>query len=499
MSRSDSDKKTTQKKNYGKIGFLLAGCMLAVFVIWIVQRKNAATITPPDLETDVSQESSAPNIICETLTEVTTVSEETVIQENAEQELTGSFTVIYQGQESNNVFELRYCDEIYNKDGIQVYAKYLDWMLLPESFPYNQYVLYIQTPQEQAQIYPVKEFLVDTEQGKLYAKIADDEGFESVQCISLAETSGHILDSQREILNAGQAEIMLCDTYSGDMKNVSNDVQAYFSNITVELTGTDGAGILYGETGGIKKLTGQRYYVDWEIDPSDDSQRVTPCSLKQYDTVEDHEIFAESSRIFDQIEQGDWSSVKPIEGKEYLWGDSEDEWLRVDVNGDGLPELVNGFVVAEMPEYENGKKISISSIFAYHDKMAELVYVDVNDGMEYLFIAGNGNLVYEWSVSGGPGTDVARLCQFDLKWNREYLDTLVRYIFPEGDEAFSEYYREYYPDTYGVGGEGVYYLRERRKTEEELAHNEDGTYTVREYLAENQFMDAYKKMTGWDF
>ncbi len=25
------------------------------------------------------------------------------------------------------------------------------------------------------------------------------------------------------------------------------------------------------------------------------------------------------SRMFDQIEQGDWSCVKPIEGMEYLW------------------------------------------------------------------------------------------------------------------------------------------------------------------------------------
>ncbi|MDE7202268.1 MAG: hypothetical protein K2O91_10300 [Lachnospiraceae bacterium] len=497
---SKSDKENIQKKNYGKIiGFGLIGCgMLTVFIICIIVHKTtSATINTTDLETDVSLVTN--NAAYWSLTEETAISDETVIQENTEQELAGSFTVTYQGQKSDHVFELRYCDQIYNANGIQVYAKYLDWVLLPESFPYNQYVLYIQTPQEQVQLYPVKDFLVHAEQGTLYTKIAGNDGFESVQCISLMEKSDHILDSQREILNAEQAEKMLRDTYGRKSENVFAEVQMDFSNVTVELTGTESAGILYGETGGVKTATGQRYYVDWEIDTSDNRQRVTPCSLKQYDPINDCEIFADSSRIFDQIEQGDWSCVKPIDGMEYLWEYRESEWLRADVNGDGLPELINGFVIAEMPEYENSKKISISCIFAYQNKVAELVYADVNDGMEFLFIAGNGNLVYEWSVSGGPGTDIARLCQFDLKWNREYLDTLVRYDFPEEDESMSEYYQKNYPDTYGVGGEGVYYLRERRKTEKELEDNEDGKYTVREYLTRNQFLDAYKKMTGWDF
>ncbi|MDE7268238.1 MAG: hypothetical protein K2N89_12300, partial [Lachnospiraceae bacterium] len=128
-----------------------------------------------------------------------------------------------------------------------------------------------------------------------------------------------------------------------------------------------------------------------------------------------------------------------------------------------------------------------------------LVYVDVNDGMEFLYIAGNGNLVYEWAVSGGPCTNIQRLCRFDLKWKKEYLDTLVRYNFPEDDGMAPEYYQEYFPDTYGVGGYGIYYLRERKKTEKELEHNEDGKYTVREYLTEEQFLKTYEEMTGWDF
>lgn len=175
----------------------------------------------------------------------------------------------------------------------------------------------------------------------------------------------------------------------------------------------------------------------------------------------------------------DRSDVKPIK-EQYLWGMDAEEWLRMDVNGDGMPELVGGWTIEELPDYEDLRKVEISVIFAYQDGMAEMVFVDVNDGMEYIFITAGGDLVYEWGVSGWPCTNIFRLCTFDLKWNKEYLDTLVRYRFTEYDEEEpKEYYQNYYPDTFGVGGSGTYCLRERPKTEEELKNNEDGKYNVR--------------------
>lgn len=268
--------------------------------------------------------------------------------------------------------------------------------------------------------------------------------------------------------------------------------------------GTGSAGVLKGEVGGIERATGQRYYADWEIDMDDGILTSELCVLKQYDPIKDKEMFENCSRIFDKIEQGDWSDVKPIK-EQYLWEMDAEEWLRMDVNGDGMPELIGGWVIEELPDYEDSRKIEISVIFAYQDGMAKMVYVDVNDGMEYIFITEKGDLVYEWGVSGGPATGVFRRCTFDLKWNREYPDTLVVYRFPEGleeEESFAgerEHYLEYYPDTYGVGGSGTYYLRERRKTEEELRHNEDGKYTVREYLTEEAFLKMFEDWTGWDF
>lgn len=414
-------------------------------------------------------------------------------EDAAEQEPSGSFRVTYQGQEAKNKIELRHCDKIYDADGIQIYVSFIYDLWVPETFPYNQYVLYIQTPHEQTQLYPIADFLVDKEQKMLYTKIKGDDGFECVQRLLLTEKDGSITDTQKELFNRKQAEQMLCDAF--------DKVESSFSNITVELTDTKSgsAGIVCGETGGIEKATGQWYYTDWEIDLSDNRQSVTPCTLKQYDPNTDREIFADSSKIFDQIEQGDWSSVKTIEELDHLWGSGGGEWLRMDVNGDGLPELITGWEMTGLGYDDGVHKMNITYIFTYRENAAELVYVDVNDGMEFLYIAGNGNLVYEWAVSGGPCTNIQRLCRFDMKWKKEYLDTLVRYNFPEDDGMAPEYYQEYFSDTYGVGGYGIYYLRERKKTEKELEHNEDGKYTVREYLTEEQFLMAYEEMTGWDF
>lgn len=460
--------------------------------------------------------------------------EEEAAQEAAarekENEPEGGFHVTYQGYEDERFIELRHCDCVYDADGIQIYAEYLYWLMVPETFPYNQYVLYIRTPQEELQLYPVKEFLVDEGHGILYTKIAGDDGFEKVQSMSFTGKGGPVLNSMQEIFDAEQAEEMLCGAYHEEMGNGADGGQALFSNITVELTevcaddaglleteagendaglsetgaGREDTGILKGEIGGIEKATGQRYYADWEVDMADGALSAVLCVPKQYGPVKDQETFADCDRIFDRIEQGDWSGVKSIE-EQYLWGMDAEEWLRMDVNGDGMPELVGGWTIEELPDYEDSRKVEISVIFAYQDGMAEMVYADVNDGMEFLFITADGELVYEWGVSGGPATSVFRRCTFDLKWNREYLDTLVRYRFPEEleeEETFEgerEYYREYYPDTYGVGGSGVYYLRERPKTEEELKHNDDGKYTVREYLTEEEFLKMYEDWTGWDF
>ncbi len=410
-----------------------------------------------------------------------------------EKEPEGSFQVAYGGYVSENPIELAHCDCVYDAEGIQIYAYYLYWLMVPESFPYNQYVLYVRTPQEEFQIYPVKDFLVDKPHGILYTKIAGNDGFECVKSLPFTKKEAPLLMLEEEVFNAEAAEKMLCDAYGGE---------ALFSNITVELTEMDayGAGILNGEAGGIEKSTGERCYVNWKSNPKSGNLTAEAYILKQYDPIKDKEELAACSQVFDEIEQGDWSHVRPIE-KQYLWGWDAEEWIRLDVNGDGMPELLGGwnFTIDDLTEYDNYVKKQISTIFTYRDGMAELVYVDDCDGMEYFFVTNDGELIYEWGVSGWPCTSVFRKSRFDPKWNVEYVDTIVRYRFEEYEEEEKAYFQEAFPDTYGVGGSGVYYLRERPKTEEELKRNQDGKYVVREYLTEEAFLKLYEDWTGWDF
>lgn len=241
----------------------------------------------------------------------------TAKQERDEAAVQGSgpedgFTVSYQGQEADNKIELRHCECVFDRDDIQIYAKYLYWLSVPETFPCDQYVLYIRTSEEELQLYPVKDFLVDEECGFLHTIIEGDNGFEKVQSMSFLGKDGSLQNSQREIFNLKQAEDMLCSAYGEVIENGREEGSFLFSNITVGLeeVSPDNTGILTGYIGGVERETGRHYYVDWEMDTEDGGLTSELCVLKEYDPIRDQEEFAACSRIFDRIEQGDWC-VKP--------------------------------------------------------------------------------------------------------------------------------------------------------------------------------------------
>ena len=409
----------------------------------------------------------------------------------------GSFMLTYNGQESTYELNLKTCEKEYEKDGIEIYSEYIYAGFAPLSFPDNQYVLLIHTPEEWRQIYPVKEFLIDEEQSALYLEFRDGKEPGSVQKISFADHTGNLWDSQSEILNDLEIEEMLCSAHHLQ----ENQAQGTFADLTVDLTKISleqDVKVITGEASAVYKETGKVYYVDWKINEETGDKTAEPCILKSYDARQDAEAFTECSREFDRIEEGDWSHVTYIEGLEYMWGMMEENWWRMDVNGDGMPELLSGVEYEE--NSESVKQVCL--IFAYQDGKVDLVYYDLNDWNEFLFIAENGNLIYEWNVSGGPKTSYYELCRFDEKWNREFLDALVLYYFYDGEDVKDwevEYYKEYFPDTYGIGGGGIYFLRARPKTEEELKNNGDGKFLAREYPTKEQWLEAYHEMTGVDF
>lgn len=505
--------KTGQKKNAGKRyghekdirkrGAMAAILFAAAAAVGIGNLDGEKEKAVWNLPTEILEQ--IPETVKTTLTTAETNAEEALENtrplENAkeQEEPEGSFQVAYQGNVSEYPIQLAHCDCVYDAEGIQIYAYYLYWLMVPSSFPYNQYVLYIRTPQEELQIYPVKDYLVDEAHGILYTKIVGNDGFESVKRLSFTEKNGSVMMPEEEVFDAEAAEKMLCDAYDRTEEKEAAGGEVLFTNVQVELTeiAAGGTGILYGEAGGIERTTGKRYYVNWKADTESGTLTAEAYILKQYDPIKDKEELAACSEVFDEIEQGDWSHVRPDE-KQYVWGAASEEWIRLDVNGDGMPELLDCWSY-DLPGYENARKRAVFSIFAYRDGMAERVYLDECDGMEYFFVTDDGAFIYEWGVSGWPCTNIFQKSRFDPKWNVEYLDTIVRYRFEEYEEEEIAYFQEAFPDTYGVGGSGVYCLRERPKTEEELKRNQDGKYVVREYLTEEEFVKMYEDWTGWDF
>lgn len=409
-----------------------------------------------------------------------------------------SFALTYDGQESDFIIYLKYCKEICAKDGIEAYSYLVDGFFVPESFPAGtQYVLLIHTAGEWLQLYPVKEFLVDEEAGDLYMEILYGGEPGKIQKVSLKGGKDDILASLGDVVSAREAENLLCSAH-----NLSRDGEREtWDGLWVRPLAwreDEGGRVVTGEIGGVYRATGKTYYADWELTVATGLNRAEPCVLKTYDGERDGAAFAECGRAFDKIERGDWSMVNRTENMDYVWENGGKDWWRVDVNGDGMPELLNGY------EYEEDSEIirQVDLIFTWREGAVDVVYYDWCDGMEFLFLAANDNLIYEWCVTAGPPTAYYERCRFDEKWNREALDILVMYDFYEDEywtERVAEYYRERYPDTYGTGGVGLYFLRARPKTEEEL--RDDGTdgYLAREYLTKEQWIDAYREMTGQDF
>ena len=402
------------------------------------------------------------------------------------------FVLTYQGTETKHFFSVTDCDCEYDKDGIFVCSKYISnryWV--DAQFPYFQYVLYIRTPSETVQIFPVKDFVIRQDTGMLYIVQEESDIFKAVRRIALKDSTKAVAALGEEILNG-----LDLDAAMGTAHKLSF-LGTGFSNLQFTFVKTkepEDIGILRGEASGIERATGERYYMEWAWEEDTKAETVTPCVLKVYDPQRDAEELERCAREFDRIEAGDWSDVRIDEEKEYLRGISGDEWSRVDVNGDGMPELISAYKIEE-------NKKAIVSVFAYEEGGARLVYADETDAMEYYFIGANGALVYETVSTALSG--VYAQCRFDEKWNYKRLWKLDIIRFPEDESCYSEEetarLRERYPESYGTFGSGTYFYRTRAKTATELQNNPDETYWVTELITKEEFFAAYTEMTGYDF
>lgn len=385
-----------------------------------------------------------------------------------------SFVLAFNGEKTDMVISLEDCTCEYNHDKVQIYSKLVtpyDWTSSTGFFKSAQYVLYIQTPYETVQIFPVKDFLINQEREILYM-LREDYFFKSIEEISdFRWKEGSAVSSKRILLERAQLEEIIED--SG-------------MSLSVAFTAFEqknGKDILKGEASGINGLTGKKQYVDFEWDEASGRGEVFPCVLRIYNPLKDKEEFEKCGEAYDRIEKGDLSMVTSESSAFEI--DADDNWRRADINRDGMPELILQNGNGDRTEH----KKPISLVLAWQDDRVEAVYTDTTNAMEFLYLSDNGLLMCENTVLGNPQDSEFIKYYFDEKWN-PVLEESLRLLYFQDEEAYSEEdlysLRRAYPDTFGTYGGGLYYVHYSSESEENL-------------LTCREFLDSYEKMTGQDF
>lgn len=443
---------------------------------------------------------------------------------------------LFQYRDVHEYISLDDCELEYEKDGMVVYSKYIDDMQYSdyEDFPGSRYILYITNSNGNLRLFPIIDFQIcegtDTiymvrerveyeivekpQKGTILKKsVSLKKEYEVLQKLVLNNEDG--LLQEEDLADGIWVEQMIADAYqiSGDIKADSDELAPLLSDIHFEFENQSPSNgrikvysglekqhkcdTLKGYASGVEKATGQKYYIDFEWDDSAGKEVTSPCILSEYDEGKDSETFEKCRQAFEQIMQGDWSLVTHIAGLEYMWEMKGDEWKQADVNGDGLPELICQDGSGDRTEH----KKSVNLIFAWDGEKAELIYIDLVDPMEFLFLTDDGQLIYEWSTSGTPKRTQFTQYHFDEKWNLVFEEALQLFYFGDEDtysEEDAEYYKDQYYSTFGIYGGGLYYQQMRPKTEDELEESND-SYIAQKNISYSQFREKYYEMTKQEF
>lgn len=222
--------------------------------------------------------------------------------------------------------------------------------------------------------------------------------------------------------------------------------------------------------------------------------------------LKDKEIFEACDKAFTEKDAGNWLELSDLNNwRELLdWENRQGYkreylWMRVDINGDNLPELIG------VEAYGEQTVLPIEAVYTYVGavmKPLNRLYRDRNDYSEYIYFGTTGNLIYEHCDSGRLTEGRFDWYQFDDCWDREQILQLeFDYFCEETDYSDKEeirFLKEEYPDTYGRRGAGCYYYKISPKTSEER-NSIDETKPVREEITLEEFLSEYKQITGFDF
>ena len=375
--------------------------------------------------------------------------------------------VLHNSREETDVFiPLTDCVCECESEDFQIYTKYFK---AKGYRPDDATAIYMRTGDDEIQIFTPNEYCIDHENGVFFLVERDEYGsFSSISQYSVVLEGERLKVSRTEILSDSSIEELVSEAYAYVLSDTEEKFHVDSAYVTA-LEEEQGETVLKGEAYGHYYPVRECCHVDWKIYTMTGERKVSPHEKKIYDEEKDKEVF-----------------------EVYLW-------MRVDINGDNLPELIN------VRGYEDLFYLPIDSIYTYIGavmKLLDLVYWDPSDHSEFLYFGSTGNLIYEHCDSGQLTQGRFDWYQFDDCWDRERILQLeFDYFFEETDYSDKEekqFLKERYPDTYGSRGAGCYYYKICSKTSEER-NGGDETKPEREEITLEEFLDEYKQITGFDF
>lgn len=182
---------------------------------------------------------------------------------------------------------------------------------------------------------------------------------------------------------------------------------------------------------------------------------------------------------FSYLEDEDWES------KQKRASMADVAWRRLDLNGDGIDDLILEEADTVTDDSEEKR---IIGIFACEEDTARCIEWDVNDVTAYSFAGSTGELMYTGGHYGGVvSTESYVHYYFNEDWDeiRDYMLVVYR-IDSEMDEEYAKKWKEEHPD---MAEDGIYYRKITDKGADEEA----------KILTREELISIYETKTGYTF
>lgn len=291
-------------------------------------REDASLVTISTEET-IKQESSSS---AETGAE-STASAETSAEALAE---VTSFPLVYDGLDTGIEILLEDCICEYDRDDRKVYSYYVS----DAAVGAEGYALFVQTPEDTMKVFPVKDYLVDGDEQKLYMLWGNDS-FERIQGIDFAESPAGY-----KIASVSSMEELIGEAYGLELLEDGTD----FEDLQVEFVEIreDETKVLCGSATAIYGSSGQEYEIAWEID----TQTCVESAKAYLDSMDIHPLYVAFLRneisVTNPFVQGDtdnpFAELSYFDDEKYApedtFSNARKSFALVDIDNEGEPELL---------------------------------------------------------------------------------------------------------------------------------------------------------------